>query len=304
LKKILIIDFSQMSYRAQTVKVQQSMEVSSDFFTYNILLQIQKAIKQFSPTEIVLAIDCSSWRKDFYKHYKAQRVRTESDLEMFKLMDQLIIDLKNVFPYKVIKLPKTEADDIIATLCFNKKPDDIIYILSSDFDFIQLKTDKVILYNPYTDELLGEEWPCKIKGNLFTCKEEYIAFHVYHGDPGDNIFNFHTGEEEIEKLKSGEMKHQKSFGHKFFQNYFRIGLDKMIMSECEKQNLERNKRLVLLNKENIPVEIQNSIMDCYNNYKLIIDNELVTTFLESKNIQSLIENVDKLFPFPEQKPFF
>lgn len=300
--KRLLIDFSQMAYKAQQIQDQQTMQTDNNFMIYHILLQIQKLIKDFRPNEVILAVDCASWRKDFYPHYKSNRIKTDKDLNMFKVMNEMIEDLKNFFPYKVIKIFKAEADDIIATLSFNKKSDDIIFIVSSDFDFIQLKDDSVILYDPYKAELLGEEWPCKIKGDMFSCKDEYVGFHVLHGDPGDAIFNFYTGEEEIENLKLGKQNKQKSFGVKTYQKIFKEGLNDFInnLSDKEKLNVERNKKLVLLTKENIPKEIQDNIMQVYDNYIINENKEVIKNYLESKKIKSLLTDLSKFYPFIEE----
>src|SRR5271157_5816740 len=128
MKICLIIDFSQIIYKTYFINIQKQPDDSFAFWRFLILKSILNLNKLFNPNEIVLCCDSKSWRKDIFLEYKAGRIKNNSVNKLFEEVDIFIDELQTRFPYKVIKIQKAEADDIIATLVFNKKPEDIIYI--------------------------------------------------------------------------------------------------------------------------------------------------------------------------------
>lgn len=101
--------------------------------------------------ELILACDDTQyWRKDVFPHYKASRSkkRSESELdwkEIFTHLDAFKNEIKENFPYRVVQVPKCEADDVIATLCAYRgsvgplNMGEPIKIVSGDEDFKQLQ---------------------------------------------------------------------------------------------------------------------------------------------------------------------
>ena len=81
----------------------------------------QKFHKKYG--ELVICCDDKNyWRKDVFPYYKSHRKkdREESSFDwnaIFSVLNQVREELKEYFPYKVIHVPRTEADDIIATIC-------------------------------------------------------------------------------------------------------------------------------------------------------------------------------------------
>ena len=69
----VIIDFSQIMFKTYFIKRAQNMQVDWDFWRYLILNNIQKLIRDFQAHEVILALDSKSWRKDYFKYYKANR---------------------------------------------------------------------------------------------------------------------------------------------------------------------------------------------------------------------------------------
>ena len=62
-----------------------------------------------------------NWRKESFPEYKANRKKKrETDTtdwtSLFEFLHQMIDDLREYFPYKVVKVESAEADDIIAVL--------------------------------------------------------------------------------------------------------------------------------------------------------------------------------------------
>ena len=96
-------------------------------------------------------------------------------------------ELKETFPYRVIRVERAEADDIIGALChehgvlgFMPGYAERILILSGDKDFSQLrKYANVEQYSPITKKWIRVNNP-----------ERYLREHIMRGDRGDGIPNF------------------------------------------------------------------------------------------------------------------
>ena len=65
-----------------------------------------------------------------------------------------IIQYLKTLPVKTVSLPKVEADDIIAYMAniIPTKPEDKVFIVSSDKDFLQLVNENIIVYRPMEKE--------------------------------------------------------------------------------------------------------------------------------------------------------
>lgn len=329
----LLVDFTQMIYKSYFVNVQKEEIESFAFWRFLIIKQLLNLNKLFNPNEIVLACDTKSWRKEIFPEYKAGRIKNQSITNLFKEADIFMDELKR-FPYKLLKINRAEADDIIATLVFNKKEDDIIYIISNDKDFIMLtKYNKVNLYNPDKEEFI--EIPFTKDGKEFKTIGDWINYHVLYGDSSDNIPNiindvFYSskfveflGNKNIIKYCSGKKNEglndlqileykknnienfedlkkefvekeskiiNRSFSKKLKDELNEKGIDNWLSEQPYevRNNYERNKKLIMLEKDIIPKEIQDDIMKSYNECK-VIDNQKdkIKDFLEAYNMQSL-----------------
>jgi len=89
-------------------------------------------------------------------------------------------------PYKVVKLLRAEADDIIAVISKHSYENadlgkvEPILILSGDKDFAQLqKFPNVSQYSPITKKYIKQENPAK-----------FIKEHIFLGDSSDGVPNF------------------------------------------------------------------------------------------------------------------
>lgn len=178
----LLIDFSQLCFSTYYIKISNEMQTDWDFWRFLVLQSLRKLKKDFmigKDDQIILCCDSRSWRKDFYSEYKANREYDENIREMFEEVNKFIDELKEVFPYIILRVNGAEADDIIAILTFsNNYENDNIYIISSDKDFVQLfrYNKNIILYNPIREELRE---PDKYK--------DYYIYHILKGDSGDNV---------------------------------------------------------------------------------------------------------------------
>ena len=129
-------------------------------------------MRRFEADHVVFALEGRSWRKDFYKPYKANRAETraamsaaesEEDRLFWETYDQLTKYLSERTNTSVIRHPQAEADDVIARW-IALHPQDHHIIISSDTDFVQLVSDNVDQYNGITDNLITTQGVFDAKG--------------------------------------------------------------------------------------------------------------------------------------------
>lgn len=168
--------------------------VTSEFvnFTKYLILQELFSIKaQHENTfgEIVICLDNAKngyWRNDFFPAYKSnRRNKPETEVnfkEVFQELNSLTLQLKENLPWKVIDVPKAEADDSILVLARHYNQFENILIHSPDKDMIQAQrgTDTVKQYSSLTKKWLVAE---SKQANM----EEWILEHVCLGDVSDGV---------------------------------------------------------------------------------------------------------------------
>jgi 5'-3' exonuclease len=157
-------------------------------------------IRTIQPTSVYVVFDgvgSSANRKNILPEYKSGRnlVRI-TNWEVFDSLeeednskiDQIVrlIQYLKTLPIKVITFPKVEADDIIALLSqeLTKESNSQVYIVSSDQDFLQLATDKIIIYRPIQKEFYNAN---DVKNKFEVLAENFILYKVLLGDNSDKI---------------------------------------------------------------------------------------------------------------------
>jgi len=168
-------------------------------------------------------------------------------------------------------IEKAEADDIIGALVFNHTNEPIM-IISGDKDFIQLQSNKnVKQYSPIQKVFVGEGLDPK----------KFLHEQIIKGDRSDGIPNilspddiFLTGEKQrpINKKRLEE-----------WANVSNIPLG----SETSKY-YERNKRLIDLSC--MPKELERTIINTYNEYKIPSRSKLLPYFMQHK-LKALMTNI-------------
>ena len=157
-------------------------------------------IRQTQPTSVYVVFDgagSSTNRKNLLPEYKSERnlqrvtnweVFEDLDDEHNSKVDQIVrvIQYLKLLPIKTTIIDKVEADDIIAVLSKKlvNKFNSTVFIVSSDKDFVQLVTDKIILYRPmekeyYTPKVVKEKFGC--------LSENFILYKTLLGDNSDKI---------------------------------------------------------------------------------------------------------------------
>ena len=148
--------------------------------------------------ELVLCIDNKeNWRKTVYPEYKAHRSkkRSESNIDyntFYELQDYILEELDLNFPFKVLKVDKCEADDIVGVLAKEYSKYEKTVVVSSDKDFKQVLEYGAKLFDPIAKVFVNM--------NADELKEWKIE-HILGGDEGDNIPNIKQHTEFTDEFK-------------------------------------------------------------------------------------------------------
>ena len=147
-------------------------------------------------TQIIIAEDFGSWRKDIDKNYKAQRKDYRESKEeagwwkeIYNEFNDFLPKLDLCLPWQFVKIYKIEADDIASMAVRIIQADEKI-LISSDEDWQMLCTiPNVKVFSPYTKKY-------KIIKN-----PEKILLKKIKGDVSDNLLEEPKTEIEWEKRK-------------------------------------------------------------------------------------------------------
>jgi len=235
---------------------------------------------------MVICVDSTSWRKSYFEFYKANRKtnREESELDwenIFNIINNLVEDLRNNFPYKVVKVNGAEADDIIATLVLETQEFgkyEKVMIISSDKDFVQLqKFDNVKQYSPIQKKVVLEKNPRK-----------YIFEHIIKGDKGDGVPNVLSPDNAlVENIRQSPITQKKL-------DYWLENAEDLqsVMDDATYRNYIRNKKLIDLT--DIPNEVSEEIINTYNNAKPAMQMK-VLNYLIKHRCRQLIECIEEFY---------
>jgi len=156
------------------------------------------------PTHFAVIFDSAkkNFRNDIYSEYKANRSETPEDLApQFEYIRKAV----RAFSLPSIELINYEADDLLAT--YAKQIVDAgakVTIISSDKDLMQLVSEKIRLYDPMKNKVLGEN---EVFEKFGVKPNQVIDVQSLAGDPSDNIpgvpgIGVKTAAELINKYKT------------------------------------------------------------------------------------------------------
>ena len=214
-------------------------------------------------------------RKESFPEYKANRKKKrETDTtdwtSLFEFLHQMIDDLREYFPYKVVKVEGAEADDIIAVLTQEemKNPTTII---SSDKDFIQLqKYEGVQQWSPLT-----KDW---VKGD----PEESLWEKLVKGDAGDGVPNILSSDDTF----ITEGKRQSPISKKKMEMWKE---DRSSWTDEMNRNFNRNEMMVDLEKtpESIRINIINQFREQVPQHGRLME------YFTEKRLKNLMEHIEE-----------
>jgi hypothetical protein len=220
---------------------------------------------------VICADDKKYWRKDLFPYYKAARKKSREDSPydwnlIFETLNRVRDEIRENFPYKVIQIDKTEADDVIGTICINygvelrNSQSEKILILSSDKDFMQLqKFANVDQYSPMAKKFLKTSEPIK-----------FLKEHILKGDRGDGIPNILSSDDTfITEARQKPVTEKKL-------NTWVAQKPEDFCDASMLRNYQRNESLIDLSK--VPSEYTDRILTAYRSPKEVKGKDKVLNY--------------------------
>ena len=200
--------------------------------------------------EIVFCVDRKPyWRNDIFPNYKKNRKAMDRTMDwktFFATSENILSAAKNVFGWKVIDIPRLEADDIIGTLTEKYHDIEKILIVSPDGDFKQLQMYKnVEQFDTIRDKKIVENDP-----------KTWLKEKIITGDKKDCIPNILS---DIDTFITSGLR-QKTIQ--------KTTKEKWLMADpalyCNEKMFERyqlNESLIDLSK--VPNDLKNAVIQTY-----------------------------------------
>lgn len=244
------------------------------------LASVNQVVRNHKIDHVVFMLEGRSWRKDYYKPYKANRkldesVMTDAEIEENKMFWETYEMFTNYLREKtnvsVLREPNAEADDLIARF-IHLHPHDQHYIISSDTDYVQLITENVFQYNGISNELIRPDGYFKDNGKQVIDKKtkepklledpQFLLFKkCMRGDATDNVFSAYPGvREKGSKNKVGLVEAYADRNKQGF-NWNNMMLQRWVDHDGVEHRVrdcyERNRTLIDLTAQ--PEEVKNKV---------------------------------------------
>lgn len=267
--KYILIDTANLFFRARHIAGRaSSAEEKAAFCLHIILSSANKVARMVNADHVMFALEGRSWRKDFYKPYKANRTeakqamtdqQAEEDKMFWEAYESLTKYLSEKTNCSVIRCPVAEGDDVMARW-IALHPNDEHVVVSSDTDIVQLVAPNVKQYNGITDELITLEGTFNDKGKIVIDKKtkepkppvnpQWLLFEkCMRGDSSDNIFSAYPG-----VRVNGTKK--------------KIGLTEAFEDRSKKGYAWNN---MMLQRWTDPDDVEHRVLDDYNRNVTLVD---------------------------------
>lgn len=199
-----IVDYSQtimsiVHVFAESLSKSEPKDRKENLLRHSMINTIMSYAKEKKYGEVVLCMDSSNnWRKKVFAQYKASRAkgREESDIDfeaVFQFADAFREELRQFFPWKIVRVETAEADDCIAALIYWAEEHDLksgaalfgggeqnlSIIRSSDGDFKQLHIGKWV--KQYSQI---QKKDVKLDKQTY---QEFLNEKIVTGDAGDGV---------------------------------------------------------------------------------------------------------------------
>jgi 5'-3' exonuclease len=295
----VLVDFSQVALGA-CMQFQNDLKTGSDdkivsLIRHVVLSSLLSTKKKFSQKYGDLVICCDGkdyWRKQVFPFYKASRSknREKSDMNwklIFDTLSSLRDDLADNFPYKVIHVNTSEADDIIGVLVSYLQDNELtqvgleeepqkILILSSDQDNFQLhRFRNVSQWSPNQKKFVKPDGA-----------HEALIEKICTGDTGDGIPNIMSDDDVF----VDENKRQKPFKKARLEEFYRFGID-ACKTDVERRNFQRNQALV--SYEHIPQDLREKIITTYTTQEVKGSRQKIMQYLVKHRCKNLMDHIEE-----------
>ena len=293
--------------------------------------------------EVLICLDKGGpqgyWRKDVHAGYKASR-KTGRDVslvnfgEIFVEIDELIAQIQNNLPWKVLSVERAEADDIMLVLAEEYSKHENILIHSPDKDMIQAQrgNDTVFQYSSLTKKWLVAE-------SKTESMERWIMEHVCLGDASDEVPKVvdHTEYTDAFILFLKENGHPdittpmdytaagmndvlfeefplyktnnkgESTGVKDIYKQIRFGPTTLVKKVKEFGTLDKwldshplyrphyDRNFILVMSEGIPKGMRDDILTNYNESKIIYNDREFIEYLENSGLSNIVMELPSIF---------
>jgi hypothetical protein len=273
---MVLVDFNGLAIGSIMGQLSRGEELSENLVKHIILNNLRVYRNKYPESKhgkMVIACDSYSWRKDVFPEYKAARKANRATDKhdwplIFDLIESTLDDLRENFPYAVIKIDSAEADDIIGALTVHKADfggEDVV-IISADKDFIQLQQyGHVEQWSPMFNKMIKEDNP-----------RRYLFEHLLKGDSGDGVPNANSHDDVFTTGSRQTPMTQKAID-KYWDN--RDDLE-MIMKPNVFRNFMRNVQMIDLT--NTPDGIREEAINKYENYVYPTRTNILTYLVEHR----------------------
>ena len=302
-KEFILCDGFNLFHRMlHSVNPSSGLDLMIGMSLHLILYSMKKEWNTFNGSHAVFFIEGRSWRKDYYKEYKADRavkyaLKTDKEKEEQTVLTQAFNDLVEYLDKKtnitVLQNPIAEADDMIA-VWIKMHPHDNHTLISSDSDFYQLLAPNVRIYDPVKNILITHESVTNDKGKnmSFVLKDgkltklttdasfvpaatwwKYALFlKIVRGDATDNIFSAYPGVRE--KGTKNAVGIQEAYSDRSDKGYYwnNFMLQRYLHHDGTEHRVldDFNRNSLLIDLSKIPDEI---VVSCENTIKEKISRE-------------------------------
>ncbi len=186
-KQIYLIDGSGYMFRAFYAMFRQRLSNSHGLPTGGILVfarMLLKVIRDKSPDYIAVAFDTPepTFRHELYPAYKANRDAPPEDLVAQIPYMQRAVEVLRI---PVLVQPGAEADDLIGSVAAQAVAEGFCAVLvTADKDFMQLVSEKVMVWDPMKDVTFG---PAEVEKRWGVPPDKVIDVQALMGDSSDNV---------------------------------------------------------------------------------------------------------------------
>lgn len=289
---MIIIDYSGIAI-ANIFVQNMANDLSEGLIRHMILNSIRMYNMKFKNEfgQIYIACDHSSWRKQVYTHYKANRLagREASSIdwdEVYEWVGRVKDELDQFSPYIVLHIKGAEADDIIACLVESTQEfgkNEPVKIISADHDFLQLQRySNVSQYSSIGKKELKTKDPIR-----------YLFEHIVRGDTGDGVPNIFSPDDVFIDKNKRQAPVLKKKLEALYSSFLtgEIEFDKVE----HKRNFARNKKMIDLSE--IPADIKEKINAVIREKQTqpIPNSNVFLNYLIQKKCTKLITNLTEFY---------
>ncbi len=189
-RKLFLVDGSALAYRSHFAFSRNPLTNSrgeQTGATFGFVRGLLKMIDDEKPTHVAVVFDTPepTFRHKAYKEYKATRQKMPPDL-----VAQLpkIRAFTEALGGHLLEMPGYEADDVMGTLAQQGSDADMqVFLFSGDKDFMQLVTEKILIYYTGRSDEPQILDAAGVKEKMGVLPDQIIDYLALLGDTSDNV---------------------------------------------------------------------------------------------------------------------